>query len=211
MVTLIIVIAVVLLLVLIIGSAYNKFVGLKNQGEEAAAQIDVHLKQRYDLIPNLVETVKGYAKHESSTLTAVINARNAAMNVSGGSLEEKDKADKAFEGTLKSLFALSESYPELKANQNFQDLQAQLTKLEGEILQARKYYNAVVKTFNTTIETFPNNLIAGFFGGKFKKMAYLEVNEAERQNVKVKKKKKKQSLFWLSFSASLLFLQRTLK
>ena len=185
MVTLIIVIAVVLLLVLIIGSAYNKFVGLKNQGEEAAAQIDVHLKQRYDLIPNLVETVKGYAKHESSTLTAVINARNAAMNASGGSLEEKDKADKAFEGTLKSLFALSESYPELKANQNFQDLQAQLTKLEGEILQARKYYNAVVKTFNTTIETFPNNLIAGFFGGKFKKMAYLEVNEAERQNVKV--------------------------
>ena len=183
MTVLIIVIALVVIAILII-SAYNRFVSLKNQGEEAAAQIDAHLKQRYDLIPNLVETVKGYAKHEQSTLTSVIQARNAAMNA-GGSIEDRDRADKAFEGTLKSLFALSESYPELKANQNFQDLQAQLTKLEGEILQARKYYNAVVKTFNTTIETFPNNVIAGIFGGKFTKMAYLEVSETERQNVKV--------------------------
>ena len=184
MITLIVIIAVVLILVLAIASTYNRFVTLKNQAEEAAAQIDAHLKQRYDLIPNLVETVKGYAKHEQGTLTAVIAARNAAMSASG-SVEDKDKADRAFEGTLKSLFALSEAYPELKANQNFQDLQAQLTKLEGEILQARKYYNAVVKTFNTTIERFPNNIIAGLFGGKFNKMAYLEVAEAERQNVKV--------------------------
>jgi len=178
-----IIIAVVVILLLIIVSTYNACVRLKNQGEEAYAQIDAHLKQRYDLIPNLVETVKGYAKHEEGTLKAVIEARSKAMNASG--VEEKDKADKAFEGTLKTLFALSESYPELKANENFKDLQNQLSRLETEILQARKYYNGVVKTFNTKIETFPTSLIVGMFGGKFSKMAYLEVAEAERQNVKV--------------------------
>lgn len=179
----IIIAVVVVLLVLLVASTYNACVRLKNQGEEAYAQIDAHLKQRYDLIPNLVETVKGYANHEQGTLTAVIEARNKAMSASG--VEEKDKADKAFEGTLKSLFALSEAYPDLKANTNFMDLQNQLSKLETEILQARKYYNGVVKTFNTKIETFPTSLIVGLFGGKFKKMAYLEVAEAERQNVKV--------------------------
>ena len=179
----IIIAVVVVLLVLLVASTYNACVRLKNQGEEAYAQIDAHLKQRYDLIPNLVETVKGYAKHEQGTLTAVIEARNKAMSASG--VEEKDKADKAFEGTLKSLFALSEAYPDLKANTNFMDLQNQLSKLETEILQARKYYNGVVKTFNTKIETFPTSLIVSLFGGKFKKMAYLEVAEAERQNVKV--------------------------
>ncbi|MBQ7508145.1 MAG: LemA family protein [Spirochaetales bacterium] len=179
----IIIAVVVVLLVLLVASTYNACVRLKNQGEEAYAQIDAHLKQRYDLIPNLVETDKGYAKHEQGTLTAVIEARNKAMSASG--VEEKDKADKAFEGTLKSLFALSEAYPDLKANTNFMDLQNQLSKLETEILQARKYYNGVVKTFNTKIETFPTSLIVGLFGGKFKKMAYLEVAEAERQNVKV--------------------------
>ena len=178
-----IIIAVVVILLLLIVSTYNACVRLKNQGEEAYAQIDAHLKQRYDLIPNLVETVKGYAKHEEGTLKAVIEARSKAMNASG--VEEKDKADKAFEGTLKTLFALSESYPELKANENFKDLQNQLSRLETEILQARKYYNGVVKTFNTKIETFPTSLIVGIFGGKFTKMAYLEVAEAERQNVKV--------------------------
>ena len=182
--TLGIIIAVVILFVILVINAYNKFVSLKNQGEEAYAQIDTHLKQRYDLVPNLVETVKGYASHEQNTLTSVIEARNKAM--SANSIEEKDKADKAFEGTLKSLFALSEAYPDLKANTNFVDLQKQLSKLESEILQARKYYNGVVKTFNTTIETFPNSLIAGMFGGKFKKMSYLEIAEAERENVKVK-------------------------
>lgn len=181
--TLIIIVALVVILALYVISAYNKFVQIKNQGEEAYAQIDAHLKQRYDLIPNLVETVKGYAKHEQKTLTAVIAARNAAM--SAGSISEKDKADKAFEGTLKSLFALSEAYPDLKANKNFEDLQAQLSKLETEILQARKYYNAVVKTFNTAIQTFPNSVVAKMFGGKFEKLTYLEVAETERQNVKV--------------------------
>jgi LemA protein len=178
-----IIIAAIVLILLFVVSTYNKCVRLKNQGEESYAQIDAHLKQRYDLIPNLVETVKGYAKHEQGTLTAVIEARNKAMSASG--VAEKDQADKAFEGTLKSLFALAEAYPDLKANENFKDLQAQLTRLEGEILQARKYYNGVVKTFNTTIETFPASLVVGLFGGKFKKMTYLEVAEAERQNVKV--------------------------
>ncbi len=178
-----IIIAAVVLILLFVVSTYNKCVRLKNQGEESYAQIDAHLKQRYDLIPNLVETVKGYAKHEQGTLTAVIEARNKAMSASG--VAEKDQADKAFEGTLKSLFALAEAYPDLKANENFKDLQTQLTRLEGEILQARKYYNGVVKTFNTTIETFPASLVVGLFGGKFTKMTYLEVSEAERQNVKV--------------------------
>ncbi len=181
--TLFIIIAIVVVLALLIMSAYNKCVRLKNQSEEAYAQIDAHLKQRYDLVPNLVETVKGYAGHEQKTLTAVIEARNKAM--SAGSIEEKDKADNAFAGTLKSLFALSEAYPELKANTNFTNLQEQLSSLEKDILQARKYYNAVVKTFNTTIETFPTSLIVGMFGSKFKKMSYLEVSSEEKQNVKV--------------------------
>ena len=178
-----IIIAVVVILLLLVVSTYNACVRLKNQGEEAYAQIDAHLKQRYDLIPNLVETVKGYAKHEQGTLTAVIEARNKAKSASG--VAEKDQADKAFEGTLKSLFALSEAYPELKANENFKDLQTQLSRLETEILQARKYYNGVVKTFNTKIETFPTSLIVGLFGGKFTKMTYLEISDTERQNVKV--------------------------
>ena len=181
--TVTIIVAIVVGLFLLITSVYNKCVKLKNQGEEAYAQIDTHLKQRYDLIPNLVETVKGYASHEQKTLTAVIEARNKAMNA--GTIEEKDKADNAFAGTLKSLFALSEAYPELKANTNFTELQKQLSELEKDILQARKYYNAVVKTFNTTIETFPTSLIVGLFGSKFKKMSYLEVANEERQNVKV--------------------------
>ncbi|MCR4677001.1 MAG: LemA family protein [Sphaerochaetaceae bacterium] len=178
-----IVVAIVAFLLIFVTSKYNAFVKLNNQAEEAYAQIDAHLKQRYDLVPNLVETVKGYAKHEEKTLTAVIEARNKAMNAT--TVEDRDKADNAFAGTLKTLFALSEAYPELKANTNFTELQKKLSDLESEILQARKYYNAVVKTFNTAIESFPGNLIAGMFCGKFKKLAYLQVAEAERQNVKV--------------------------
>ena len=119
-----VIIAVLAILVIFIISAYNKCVRLLNMSEEAFAQIDTHLKKRYDLIPNLVETVKGYAKHEKETLEAVIQARNMAMNAQG--IEEKDKADNAFAGTLKTLFAISEAYPDLKANTNFQDLQKQL-------------------------------------------------------------------------------------
>ena len=130
----------------------------------------------------MVETVKGYAKHEQKTLTAVIEARNIAMNTSG--IAEKDRADRAFEGTLKSLFALSEAYPELKANKNFEHLQDQLTKLESDILQARKYYNAVVKTYNDKCQVIPSNIIAKL--GHFEPKEMFIVDEAsERQNVKV--------------------------
>lgn len=178
----VIVVLVIVILIAIV-SAYNKFVQLKNQAEEATAQVDAHLKQRFDLVPNLVETVKGYAKHESKTLKEVIAARNAALKAT--SIEEKDQANKALSGSLTNLFALSESYPELKSNTNFVSLQKELSSIEKEILQARKYYNAVVKTFNTTIETFPNSLIAKLFGAKFTKMAYLEVSDEEKKNVKV--------------------------
>lgn len=183
MLTGVVIIGVLLILVLYVMSTYNKFIRLKNNGDEAYAQLDAHLKQRYDLIPNLVETVKGYAKHEEKTLTAVIQARNIAAGAK--SVGDKDKAEHALEGTLKTLFAVAESYPELKANKNFENLQNELTRLEKEILQARKYYNAVVKTFNTSIEVFPGSLIAGFFGSKFQKMTYLENTNEERQNVKV--------------------------
>ena len=182
MVALIIVIAIVAILLLYFVGVYNSFVKLKNQAEESSAGIDVHLKQRYDLIPNLVETVKGYAKHESGTLEAVIKARNSAINAT--SMEEKDKANNALSGTLKSLFALSESYPELKANTNFLDLQKQLTEIEKGLLNARKYYNAIATQMNSKVEMFPSNIVASITG--FKKLPYAEVEEAAKERVEVK-------------------------
>lgn len=179
-----IIVAVVVVLVIYVIGCYNRFVTLKNQSEEAISQIDANLKQRYDLVPNLVETVKGYAEHESGTLEAVIKARNAGMNAQ--TLEEKDKAAAGLTGALKSIFALAESYPDLKANEGFVNLQNQLSALEDKILNARKYYNAVVKTFNTSIQVFPGSLVAGIFGSKFARLEYLQVDEAEKQNVKVK-------------------------
>ncbi|MDD2232175.1 MAG: LemA family protein [Sphaerochaetaceae bacterium] len=179
-----IIIAVVVILAIYIIATYNKFVTLKNQAEEAVSQIDAHLKQRYDLVPNLVETVKGYAAHEAGTLEAVIKARNAGMNAQ--TLAEKDQAAAGLTGALKSLFALSESYPDLKANEGFVNLQNQLKELETEILSARKYYNAVVKTFNTATQVFPGSLVAGLFGAKFPKLEYLQIEDEARQNVKVK-------------------------
>ena len=180
--TLIILIVVIVLLLLYGISTYNKLVRLRNKSEESAAAIDVHLKKRYDLVPNLVETVKGYAKHESSTLTAVIEARNKATAAT--TLEEKNEASNAFSSTLRSLFALSESYPDLKANQGFLDLQSQLQKIEQELLQIRKYYNAIIKEINTLVETIPSSFVAKI--GNFKKLSYLEIEEQERSNVNVK-------------------------
>lgn len=178
----IIIIAIVVLVALYVISANNRMVRLRNQGEESFAQIDAHLKQRYDLVPNLVETVKGYTKHENETLTAVIAARNQGL--SAGSVEEKDQADVSFRGALKSLFALSESYPELKANEQFLDLQRQLASIEKDLLSARKYYNAVIKEYNTMTEVFPSSVVAGMFGHK--KQPYLQVEEEARQRVDVK-------------------------
>lgn len=178
----IIVLAIVVLLVLWLVSSYNGFVRLRNKSEEAFSAMDVSLKKRYDLIPNFVETVKGYAKHEQDTLQAVINARNMAMKAN--SPEQKIANDNALSGTLKSLFALTESYPDLKANQNFLSLQNQLSRIEEEIAGSRRYYNGVVNKYNTKTEMFPGNILASLFG--FKRKPLYEVNsEAERENVKV--------------------------
>ncbi|WP_294465398.1 LemA family protein [uncultured Anaerofustis sp.] len=179
---LIIILVVVALLVVYLITCYNSFVKLNNKIKEAYATMDVYLKKRYDLIPNLVETVKGYAKHEQGTLEKVIQARNMAMNA--GSVDEKVEGENILSGTLKSLFALSESYPDLKANENFVSLQADLNRMEEEIASSRKYYNAIVNTFNTKTEVFPSNLIANMFGFSVKPLFEVE-NENERQNVKV--------------------------
>ena len=178
----IIVLAIVVLFVLWLVSSYIGFVRLRNKSEEAFSAMDVSLKKRYDLIPNFVETVKGYAKHEQDTLQAVINARNMAMNAN--SPEQKIANDNALSGTLKSLFALTESYPDLKANQNFLSLQNQLSRIEEEIAGSRRYYNGVVNKYNTKTEMFPGNILASLFG--FKRKPLYEVNsDAERENVKV--------------------------
>ena len=160
---------------------YNKLVRLRNQSEESAAAIDAHLKKRYDLVPNLVETVKGYASHEKGTLTAVIEARNKAMTAA--TLTEKNDAANAFSSTLKSLFALSESYPDLKANQGFLDLQSQLQRIEDELLHARKYYNAVVKELNNMVQTIPSSIIASM--ARFSRQRYLGIEDEARSQVKV--------------------------
>ena len=177
--------AAVLLIIIFIAvwiSLRNKLFRLKNQVEEAWSTIDVQLKKRYDLIPNLVETVRGYAKHESGTLEAVIKARNIA--ISAKTTDEKINAENALSGTLKSLFKLKEAYPELKANQNFIDLQNQLRNIEDEIASARRYYNAVVREFNTRLEIFPSNIVARRI--RLEKQKYFELDsEEERKNVKV--------------------------
>jgi len=177
-----IIIGIILLgIALYVISTYNGLIRMKNKIEEALATVEAYLKKRYDLIPNLVETVKGYAKHEKQTFTEVIEARNKVMTAVG--FEEMSKSENALKNTLKSLFALAENYPELKANQNFLDLQNQLTKVEDDILQSRKYYNGVVKSFNTKIETFPNSIVATMF--KFEKREYYKITEEAKQNVKV--------------------------
>ena len=174
--------AVVLIIIIWFVASYNRFVKLKNAIEEAFSTMDVYLKKRYDLIPNLVETVKGYAAHEKDTLERVIAARNAAA--SARTVEDKVQGENALAGTLKSLFAIAEAYPDLKANTNFMQLQGELQRMEDEIANSRKYYNAVVKEYNTRCEMFPSNIVAGLF--RFEKKPLFEVaSGAERENVKV--------------------------
>ena len=175
-------IGIIVVLIIIFVVMYNGFIRLKNNCDKAFATMDVYLKKRYDLIPNLVETVKGYAAHEKETLERVVAARNMAQGAS--TPEEKAAGESMLQGTLKSLFAVAESYPDLKANQNFMDLQGQLKAVEEDIANSRKYYNAVVKQFNTKCEVFPSNLIAGIFHFEKKPMFEVEAQE-ERQNVKV--------------------------
>lgn len=182
MVVLIVVLALIALLFIWYFALYNGFVRLKNQAEEASSAIDAHLKQRYDLVPNLVETVKGYAKHEEGTLTAVIEARNAAASAS--TFADKENANSQLQSTLKSLFALSEAYPDLKANQGFLDLQKQLQTIESDLLNARKYYNAVVKNLNTKCEMFPSSIVANM--AHFSKKEYVKIEEEAKARVDVK-------------------------
>ena len=182
----IVVAVIVILVIIIVGccvGAYNKFVKMRNSCEEAWATIDVYLQKRYDLIPNLVETVKGYAKHESETLQNVIAARNAAMAAKGGT-EARINAENALTSSLRTLLnVVVEQYPQLQANTNFLDLQNQLKQIESELANARKYYNANAKQINTKMQTFPSNLIAKMM--KLEKFAYYEIEEEARKNVKV--------------------------
>ena len=162
---------------------YNRLVRLRTTVKSSWSDIDVHLKKRYDLVPNLVETVKGYATHEKSVLENVTLARAAAMKTT--SPADKAKAENIFSETLKSLFAVAEAYPQLRANENFLQLQQQLKELEDNIEYARRYYNAVVRDYNIMTETFPSNIIAGQF--RFEKAEFFELEEAavERKPVKV--------------------------
>lgn len=178
----IIVIVIIAVIIIWLISSYNKLIRLRNNAKEGFSTMDVYLKKRFDMIPNLVETVKGYAAHESGTLEKVIAARNSVANST--TVDEQLKNENVLTGTLRSLFALSESYPDLKANQNFIDLQQKIEGTEQDIANARKYYNATVKSLNNAVEMFPSNIVAGMF--KFEKMSMFEVvNEEERNNVKV--------------------------
>jgi len=180
MIGIIILVVVVILAIALVGM-YNGLVTLKNRVDEAWSDISVQLKRRYDLIPNLISTVKGYAAHEKEVFEKVTEARTRAMGA--GSAKDKAEAENALSGTLKTLFAVSENYPELKANQNFLELQRELTDTEDKIMASRRFYNGNVRDFNTKIEVFPTNLIAGMLN--FTKRDFFEATESEKENVKV--------------------------
>ncbi len=176
-----IILALVVLIAIYVLVTYIGLVSLRNRIENAWAQIDVQLKRRYDLIPNLVETVKGYAGHERDTLEAVVQARNVAMSAQGP--KDQAAAENMITGALKSVFALSEAYPDLKANQNFLNLQEELTGTEGRIAYARQFYNDTVYRYNTKIQSVPSNVIANQFS--FAAREYFEVDDVARGNVQV--------------------------
>ena len=179
-----IVLIVIVVLALWLMMSYNRLVRLRSQSQEAWSDIDVQLKRRYDLIPNLVETVKGYAAHEQGVFSAVTEARTKAM-AGGATTEQRAQNENALSGTLKSLFAVAEAYPDLKANQNFLQLQGELSDTENKIQAARRFYNGNVRDLNIAIDTFPTNLFASMLG--FAKMTFFELsNEAEKEPVAVK-------------------------
>jgi LemA protein len=182
-----IILAIIVLVVLWFVFAYNGFVRLMTRAKEAWADIDVQLKRRYDLIPNLVNTVKGYAAHESGAFEKVTQARAAAMSAgAGASLADKGKAENMLSGALKSVFAIAEAYPDLKANQNFLSLQSELSDTENKIQAARRFYNTNVRDLNIAVDSFPKNIIAKTF--HFGKMEFfdLSADEAARNPVEVK-------------------------
>lgn len=176
----IVIVVVVVLLLAICAAMYNGLVRLNQQASEAFSDITVQLKRRYDLIPNLVNAVKGYAAHEKTVFEDVTKARTQALNANG--VAETAKADNMFQQTMKSLFAVAEAYPDLKASQNFQELQAELTDTEDKIQASRRFYNGVVRDFNTKRKTFPTNIFAGMLGFKQDKEFY-EVDEAQAAQV----------------------------
>ena len=178
-------IAIIIILVILGVSvilSYNGFVKSRNQIEEAFSTMDVYLKKRYEMIPRLVEIVKQYSMHEKETLDRIVQARSMAIKAS--TVEERGQNENMLSGALKSLFAISEGYPELKANENYLELQTQLADLEDEISQSRKYYNGVVKVMNNKVEIFPSNLFAKLFG--FNRYPYFMADEYERQNVEIR-------------------------
>jgi LemA protein len=181
---LMILLAVLVVVVLAVVGIYNGLVKLNVQTSNAWADIDVQLKRRHDLIPNVVETVKGYASHERQTLEAVINARNRAVSAQSAGPAERGQAEGALTGALRGLFALAESYPQLRAAENFGQLQNTLAQIEDAIQNARRYYNAVVRDLNTRIQQFPSNVIAGMFG--FKNREFFEIPDTEKQTPQVK-------------------------
>jgi len=173
------IIAIVLVIYFII--TYNGFVTLRNRVQEAWSDIEVQMKRRYDLIPNLVNTVKGYAAHEQNTLENVIKARSAAMGQQE-TMQERAKSENILTGTLKSLFALSENYPELKADKNFMELQRELRDTEDKLQAARRFYNGNVLSYNTKLEMFPSNVVAAAF--HFEKKEFFELEDAEKEAAK---------------------------
>jgi LemA protein len=182
--TLIIVLIVVAVVAFAVIGIYNSLVRLNVQSDNAWADIDVQLKRRHDLIPNVVETVKGYAAHERQTLEAVIDARNRAVSVQGAGPAERGQAEGALTGALRGLFALAESYPQLRAAENFGQLQNTLSQIEDAIQNARRYYNAVVRDLNTRIQQFPSNIVAGMFG--FRNREFFEIPDTDRAVPQVK-------------------------
>ncbi len=174
------VIIVIILLVVYFLITYNKLVKLNNQLKEAFSTMDVFLKKRWDLIPSIVETVKGYAKHEMDTLEGIVEARNNYNNMT---TEEKIDKNNSINDNIPKLFALAEAYPKLKANENFMDLSKQLKAVEDDIANSRKYYNGAVKVFNNKVEMFPSNIVASILGYKSQKM--FSIDSSERENIKI--------------------------
>jgi LemA protein len=179
----VIIIVVIVLIVIVFVAGYNGLVRLRNRIDSAWSQIGVQLERRHDLIPNLIETVKGYAAHEKSTLEGVVAARNAAIQAKSAGPEQQAQAENVLTGALKSLFALAEAYPDLKANQNFLSLQEELTSTEDRIAYARQFYNDSVMKYDNKIQSIPSNIIAGMFG--FKSREYFQAEQGATEVPKV--------------------------
>lgn len=176
-----IIIAIIAFIIIYAFALYNSFVKLNNKIKEAFSTMDVYLKKRWDLIPNIVETVKGYAKHEKDTLKEVVELRNGAYDQMTD--EQKIKTNEQLSSNIHKIMALAEAYPDLKANENFKELSKQLTQVEDDIANSRKYYNGVIRIYNNKVEMFPSNIFAGMFG--YKSKAMFEASANERENVKI--------------------------